>query len=40
MKEVPLPSDKAYLLHRDAEFRPKLIAFPCPLCTEMIRLDN
>lgn len=40
LNEVPLPKDEPHLLHLDAEFRPKLVAFPCPLCAEMIRLDN
>jgi hypothetical protein len=40
MKEVPLPSNELYLLHRDAEFKPKLVAVPCLLCTELIRLDT
>jgi hypothetical protein len=37
MKDVPLPKHEP---HGDAEFRPKLAAFPCPVCTELIRLDN
>ena len=40
MSEVSLPANEPQLLHRAVEFRPKLIAFPCPLCMEMIRLDN
>lgn len=40
MSEVSLPENEPQLLHRDVEFRPKLVAFPCPLCTELIRLDN
>jgi len=37
MKDVPLPKHEP---HGDAEFRPKLAAFRCPVCTELIRLDN
>jgi hypothetical protein len=37
--EVSLPADEPTPLHRDGEFRPKLVAFPCPLC-ELIRVDN
>jgi len=40
MKDVALPSDEPHLWHGDLEFRPKLLAFPCPFCTEVIRLDN
>ena len=38
--DVSLPATEPYLVHRDPEFRPKLVAFPCPLCTELIRVDN
>ena len=40
LRDVSLPADEPYLVQRDAEFRPKLVAFPCPLCTELIRVDN
>lgn len=40
LNEVALPTDEPYLVHREAEFRPKLVAFPCPICAETIRLDN
>jgi predicted RNA-binding Zn-ribbon protein involved in translation (DUF1610 family) len=40
MREVSLPTDEPDLLPHDAEFRPKLAGFSCPLCTELIRLDN
>ena len=39
-RDVSLPSEEPHLAHGVAEFRPKLVAFPCPLCTETIRLDN
>jgi predicted RNA-binding Zn-ribbon protein involved in translation (DUF1610 family) len=40
MSEVSLPTDEPQLVQGDAEFTPKLVAFPCPVCTEIIRLDN
>jgi hypothetical protein len=40
LRDVSLPTDEPYLVDRDEEFRPKLVAFPCPLCAELIRLDN
>jgi hypothetical protein len=27
----PLPADEPHPIHREAEFKPKLVAFPCPL---------
>jgi hypothetical protein len=40
MREVSLPTDEPDLLPHEAEIRPKLAGFSCPLCTELIRLDN
>ena len=40
LRDISLPSDEPSLVQRDAEFRPKLVAFACPLCMEWIRLDN
>jgi predicted RNA-binding Zn-ribbon protein involved in translation (DUF1610 family) len=40
LRDVSLPSDEPFFVDRDKQFQPKLVAFPCPLCTELIRLDN